>query len=103
MRARTTLLVFYLSAVPALCIAQHTHQFEFGGFGSYTRYDRAFALEKQIGGGGRLGYFFSRVLGIEFEMGLQQPTPYPGGTNATATRASARPSPKTVNAHNPFY
>jgi outer membrane protein OmpA-like peptidoglycan-associated protein len=88
MRARTTLLIFCLTAVPALCIAQHTHQFEISGFGSYTRYDRAFALQKQIGGGGRLGYFFSRGVGIEFEMGYQQPTPYAGGTNATATLAS---------------
>jgi outer membrane protein OmpA-like peptidoglycan-associated protein len=88
MRARTSLLVFCLTAVPTLCIAQHTHQFEISGFGSYTRYDRAFALEKQIGGGGRLGYFFSRTVGIEFEMGYQQPTPYAGGTNATATLAS---------------
>ena len=103
MRARTTLLVFYLSAVPALCIAQHTHQFEFGGFGSYTRYDRAFALKKQIGGGGRLGYFFSRVVGIEFEMGFQQPTPYAGGTNATATLASGSLVLNTGNAHNLFY
>ncbi len=103
MRAQTTLLVFYLSAVPALCIAQHTHQFEIGGFGSYTRYDRAFALDKQIGGGGRLGYFFSRVVGIEFEMGYQQPTPYAGGTNATATLASGSLVLNTGNARNVFY
>jgi outer membrane protein OmpA-like peptidoglycan-associated protein len=88
MRARTSLLVFCFTAVPTLCIAQHTHQFEISGFGSYTRYDRAFALQKQIGGGGRLGYFFSRTVGIEFEMGYQQPTPYAGGTNATVTLAS---------------
>jgi len=103
MRARTTLLVFYLSAVPALCIAQHTHQFEFGGFGSYTRYDKAFVLAKQVGGGGRLGYFFSRVVGIEFEMGYQQPTPYAGGNNATATLASGSLVFNTGNEHNLFY
>ena len=103
MRARTTLLVFYLSAVPALCIAQHTHQFEIGGFGSYTRYDRAFVLAKQIGGGGRLGYFFSRVVGIEFEMGYEQPTPYAGGNNATATLASGSLVLNTGNEHNLFY
>jgi outer membrane protein OmpA-like peptidoglycan-associated protein len=80
--------MFCFTAVPTLCIAQHTHQFEISGFGSYTRYDRAFALQKQIGGGGRLGYFFSRTVGIEFEMGYQQPTPYAGGTNATVTLAS---------------
>jgi len=103
MRARTTLLVFYLSAVPALCIAQHTHQFEIGGFGSYTRYDRAFALEKQIGGGGRLGYLFSRVVGIEFELGYQQPTPYAGGTNATATLASGSLVLNTGSEHSLLY
>src|SRR6266545_4166462 len=103
MRARTTLLAFFLSAVPALCIAQHTHQFEFGGFGSYTRYDKAFVLAKQVGGGGRLGYFFSRVVGIEFEMGYQQPTPYAGGNNATATLASGSLVFNTGNEHNLFY
>src|SRR5258705_11394896 len=90
MRARTPLLMLCLSVVPVLCVGQHTHQFEIGAFGSYTRYDRAFALGKQIGGGGRLGYFFSRGVGIEFELGYQQPTPYAGGTNATATLARGR-------------
>ncbi len=103
MRARTALLAFFLSAVPALCIAQHTHQFEFDGFGSYTRYDKAFVLAKQVGGGGRLGYFFSRVVGIEFEMGYQQPTPYAGGNNATATLASGSLVFNTGNEHNLFY
>jgi len=103
MRARTTLLVFCLTAVPALCIAQHTHQFEISGFGSYTRYDRAFTLDKQIGGGGRLGYFFSRSVGLEFEMGYQQPTPYAGGTNATVTLASGSLVLNAGNEHNLFY
>jgi outer membrane protein OmpA-like peptidoglycan-associated protein len=83
MRARTTLLVFCLSAVPALCIGQHTHQFEIGAFGSFTRYDRAFGLDNQIGGGGRLGYFFSRAISVELDIGYQQPTPSAGGNNAT--------------------
>src|SRR5258705_5502347 len=103
MRARTTLLVFFLSAVPTLCIAQHTHQFEFGGFGSYTRYDKAFVLAKQGGGGGRLGYFFSRVVGIEFEMAYQQPMPYAGGNNATPPLASARPGLNSGNERNRVY
>ena len=51
MRTRTPLLLLCLNAVPALCVGQHTHQFEIGAFGSYTRYDRAFVLDKQIGGG----------------------------------------------------
>src|SRR2546422_918637 len=62
MRARTPLLLLCLNALPALCIGQRTHQFEIGAFGSFTRYDRAFRLDNQIGGGGRLGYFFSRAI-----------------------------------------
>jgi len=83
MRARTILLVLCLIAVPVLCVGQHTHQFEIGAFGSFTRYDRAFSLDNQIGGGGRLGYFFSPVFGIEGELGFQQPTPKGGGSNAS--------------------
>ncbi|HEY3221298.1 MAG TPA: OmpA family protein [Gemmatimonadales bacterium] len=103
MRSRTTLLVLCLNAVPALCIGQHAHQFEISGFGSYTRYDRAFALDKQIGGGGRLGYFFSPLVGVEFELGYQQPTPQVGGANATVTLGSGSLVLNTGNEHNLFY
>src|SRR5438132_4748518 len=33
---------------------QHAHQFELSAFGSFTRYDRAFNLDNQMGGGARL-------------------------------------------------
>jgi outer membrane protein OmpA-like peptidoglycan-associated protein len=81
MRARTLLLLLCLNVVPVLCVGQHTHQFEIGAFGSFTRYDRAFQLDNQIGGGGRLGYFFSPVVGVEFDVGYQQPTPKAGGNS----------------------
>ena len=103
MRTRTPLLLLCLNAVPALCVGQHTHQFEIGAFGSYTRYDRAFVLDKQIGGGGRLGYFFSPVIGIEVDAGYQQPTPAAGGTNATLSLGSASLVLNMGNAHNLFY
>src|SRR6267378_4093812 len=89
MRARTTLLVFGLSAVPALCVGQHTHQFEIGAFASFTRYDHVFNLDNQIGGGGRLGYFFSPAVGVEFDVGYQQPTPKSGGAAAGLTLGAA--------------
>jgi len=79
MRARTILLVLSLLAVPALAVAQHTHQFEINAYGSFTRYDRAFNLDNQIGGGGRLGYFFGSALSLELDVGFQQPTPKTGG------------------------
>lgn len=88
MRARTTLLLC-LVAVPTLCAAQRNHQFEIGAFGSFSRYDRAFNLGNQIGGGGRLGYFFSSVLSLEVDAGIQQPTPKTGGTAAGLNLGSA--------------
>jgi outer membrane protein OmpA-like peptidoglycan-associated protein len=103
MRARTTLLVFCLSALPALCIGQHTHQFEIGAFASFTRYDRAFGLDNQIGGGGRLGYFFSPAIGVEFDLGYQQPKPQTGGTNAALSLGSGSLVLNLGNQHNLFY
>jgi OOP family OmpA-OmpF porin len=83
MRSRTIMLVHCLVALPAICAAQRTHQFEFGAFGSFTRYDHAFALDNQFGGGGRLGYFFSPAVGFEFDVGYQQPSASAGGAPAT--------------------
>lgn len=74
MRALTLLAVACTIATPRLA-AQHGHQFEFGAFGSYTRYDRAFALPNQFGGGARLGYFFGNVVGAELDVGYQSPNP----------------------------
>ncbi len=103
MRARTTLLVFCLGAFPALCIGQHTHQFEIGAFASFTRYDRAFTLDNQIGGGGRLGYFFSPAIGLEFDLGYQQPTPRAGGTNAALSLGSGSLVLNLGSEHNLLY
>src|SRR5712692_12044177 len=67
--------------------AQRGHQFEVGAFGSYTRYDRAFNLTDQAGGGGRLGYFFGDVVGVEVDAGYQSPAPRTG-VNPTAAQLS---------------
>ncbi|HXF95806.1 MAG TPA: OmpA family protein, partial [Gemmatimonadales bacterium] len=69
-------LITTMAAVAALGAplgAQRAHQFEIGAFGSYTRYDRAFQLENQVGFGGRLGYFFGNIVGIEVDAGSQRP------------------------------
>src|SRR6266568_1424028 len=69
--------------------AQRVHQFEFGGFASFTRYDRAFALKNQIGGGGRIGYFLTKVLGAELEAGYESPNPRTGTASPTLAFGSA--------------
>jgi outer membrane protein OmpA-like peptidoglycan-associated protein len=48
--------------------AQHGHSYEFGVFGSYTRYDPAFILPNRVGGGVRLGYLFSDIVQAEVEV-----------------------------------
>ena len=59
MRVVTVIAVLLVGGAATLD-AQHQFQFEFGGFAAYTRFDRAFQLENQIGGGGRIG---SREIG----------------------------------------
>ena len=63
--------------------AQHAHRFEIGAFGSFTRYDRVFNLDNQIGGGARLGYFFGNVVSAELEAGYQSPNPNTGTASPT--------------------
>src|SRR5207249_9179557 len=59
--------------------AQHAHQLEIGGFGSYTRYDKLFLLGNQVGGGGRLGFFFKETLGLGVDGNIAYPFPKAGG------------------------
>src|SRR2546422_7195962 len=42
--------------------------------GSFTRYDRAFNLDNQIGGGARLGYFFNDVVSTELDARSEEHT-----------------------------
>lgn len=74
MRAVTVIGVLIAGAT-ATASAQHAHQVEFGAFGSYTRYDRAFGLSNQFGGGGRLGYFFNDYVGLEVDANVTYPLP----------------------------
>lgn len=80
MRRLATLGAVLVLGVRALS-AQRAHQFEFGAFGSYTRYDRAYELDGQMGFGGRFGYFFGEVVGIEVDAGMQSPS-QAAGANA---------------------
>ncbi len=62
--------------------AQHAQEYEFGAFGSYTKYDPSFNLANKIGGGVRLGYHFGDRLGLEADV-LFQPEYTLTGTNTT--------------------
>ena len=90
MRARMTLIALAIAAASTRPLAaQRAHQFEIGGFGSFTRYDRAFNLDNQIGGGGRFGYFFGETVGIEVDLGYQSPSAKTGPASATLTQFSS--------------
>jgi len=50
-------------ATPAA--AQRAQNLEFGGFGSFWRYDRAFGLNNRYGGGAHVGYNLTDRVGLE--------------------------------------
>jgi hypothetical protein len=83
-----TVIGVLLTGVAASLSAQHAHQFEFGGYGTFTRYDRAFELKSQIGGGGRIGFFLNDYIGLEIDGNVSYPDlkfPLPG-VNHTQVR-----------------
>ena len=76
-----------LTAAAGTAGAQRAHQFELGGFGSYTHYDKTFGLESRVGGGGRLGYFFTDIVAAELDAGYQDLRPSTGTTSPSLTTA----------------
>jgi hypothetical protein len=74
-----TVIALLLLGGGATLEAQHRFQFEIGGFGSFTRFDRAFQLDNQIGGGGRIGFWITNWLGIEGDGLYMRPHPTGGG------------------------
>ncbi len=83
--------------------AQRAHQFELGAFGSFTRYDQVFNLDNHIGGGGRLGYFFSNVVSAELDAGYESPNPKTGSASPTLAHGSASLVLNFATARNLFY
>lgn len=79
----------------ATLAAQHAHQLEIGGFTSWTRYDRAFGLDnkldswRNLGFGGRIGYFLNDYIGLEVDANVAQPTYKATGDTTTAVLGSA--------------
>jgi hypothetical protein len=79
MRVLTIVGVALGGAVTVLS-AQHAHQVEIGGFGSYTHFDSYWGLKDAIGGGGRLGFFLNDYIGIEVTGEFASPTLSAGGS-----------------------
>ena len=76
-------------ASPAPVLAQRAQQIEFGVFGTFTRYDRAFLLKNRFGGGARVGYLLSDRVGVELEGGFGQTQNVGGTQDANVTTGSA--------------
>src|SRR5256885_195638 len=90
MRAVTVIGVL-LAAGAGTLRAQHAHQLEFGGFGSYSRYDKQFQLDNQFGGGGRLAFYLNDYLGLAVDGNVAYPFPQAGGPHTPVLTRNARP------------
>jgi opacity protein-like surface antigen len=65
---RLVLLVGFVTLVASSArpaAAQRSQNIEFGGFGSWWRFDRAFSVTNTFGGGARIGYNLSDRVGLE--------------------------------------
>src|SRR2546426_3446914 len=87
MRVLTIVGVALVGGVAAVS-AQHGHQLEIGGFGTYTRYDPVWALKWQAGGGGRLGVFLSEYFGLEVDANMASPVDTTGTVGTAIARGS---------------
>lgn len=98
-----TIVAVALAAGTASLSAQHGHQLEFGGFGTYTGYDAGYGVDNQFGGGVRLGYFLSDYFGLELTGDMASPYA-PGKAWGTAiTRGSVNLVLNSGGAHNILY
>ena len=89
MRALTVIALLLAGGAASLC-AQHAGDVEFGGYGSYTRYDSRLQLDNQFGAGGRLGFFLGDHFSLEVDGNVSQPlSRFSGVGRTTASFASA--------------
>src|SRR2546427_9996114 len=102
MRVLTIVGVALVGGVAAVS-AQHGHQLEIGGFGTYTRYDPVWGLKWQAGGGGRLGFFLNEYLGLEVDASMANPVDTTGTVGTTIARGSASLVINNGGEHNVFF
>ncbi len=77
MRALTIVTVGLVCAAPTLR-AQRSDQFEYGAYGTYTRFDQLYGLPNRVGAGVRFGYFISDHVGVEAESNWLGPSTLAG-------------------------
>ena len=62
---RLVLLAGFVTLVTSPLAAQRSQNIEFGGFGSWWRFDRSFLIKNGFGGGARIGYNLSDRVALE--------------------------------------
>jgi hypothetical protein len=82
--------------------AQHSHQLEVGGFGTYTHYDPIRGMNAQAGGGARLGYFLNEYFGLEVTFDMASPF-FPTGTGTAVAQGSGNLIINSGGEHNILY
>lgn len=102
MRVLTIVGVALVSGVAAVS-AQHAHQVEFGGFGTYTRYDPLYGLDQGFGGGLRLGYLLGENFGLEVDGNMSSPVATTGAWGTAITRGGASLVINSGGEHNILY
>ncbi len=81
--------VLGLAIAVAPAAAQRSDNLEFNGFGSFWRFDRAFQLKSQPGGGVRVGYNLSDRVGLEIVGDYVRTTDLAATTNVSVQALSA--------------
>jgi len=102
MRAVTVIGVLLVAGAGTLR-AQHAHQLEIGGFGSYNYYDKQLQLGNQFGGGGRLAFSLNDNLALEVDGNLAYPIPKAGGPHTQVRFGSASLVINSGGEHNVLY
>ena len=86
---RLVLLVGFVTLVANSAAAQRSQNIEFGGFGSWWRFDRSFLIKNGFGGGARIGYNLSDRVGLEVTGDYIPTTNLAATQNITVSTVSA--------------
>jgi hypothetical protein len=92
-----------LGGAVSVLSAQHAHQLELGGFGTYTHFDSFWGLNSPIGGGGRLGFFLNDFIGLEGSYDASSPKTTAGLAGPSASNRSISLLLNSGGEHNILY